>query len=178
MDIDEKTNKILTDLKSTDPLFIIETIDHIRESGNGPILVALIDLLHETLHPEIKKSILGLLSEIKDKAGVPTLVDAIRNNKYYNERRDLVASCWQNGLSYIEYLPFFIDLIIHEEFSVAFEAFTAVENMYGAITDDVIDLEIVKINNSLMDANGQKAYLLNEALSAIRNIPLELGHKD
>ena len=63
MTIDVKSKEILSNLKSTDPEFILETIDKVRESGNPLILTGLIDLLHDTEFPEIKKSVLNLLSE-------------------------------------------------------------------------------------------------------------------
>ena len=173
MGVDEKTKKILSDLKSVDSEFVIETISQIKESGNSTILLALIELLHQTSDDEIKKSILALLAELKDKSSVPILFSAITNPEYENERRELVASCWQNGLGYNEYLPLFIDLIIREDFLIAFEAFTVIENMFGVIPDEVIELEIVKIEKAQMAADEQKSYLLTNILSMIRNIPEE-----
>ena len=171
MTIDVKSKEILSNLKSTDPEFILETIDKVRESGNPFILTGLIELLHDTELPEIKKSVLNLLSELKHKESVPVFIEAIKSEKYAGERKDLVACCWQNGLIYNEYLPVFIDLVINEEFQVAFEAFTVIENMFGRIEDEIIDKEIIKITDALNDATEQKAYLLNGLLSIIRDIP-------
>jgi hypothetical protein len=173
MSIDLKSKTILSDLKLTDSDFLLATIEKVKESGNHLILSELLVLLHNTELPEIKKSVLNLLSELKNKESVPILIAAIKDEKYINERKYLVACCWQNGLSYNAYLPFFIDLVIQEEFLVAFEAFTVIENMSGNIEDEVIDAEIIKINDALKDTNGQKAYLLNGLLSVIRNIPEE-----
>jgi hypothetical protein len=171
MSNDIKSKTILTDLKSADPELVLETIDKIRESGNSIIFEGLIDLLHNTEFSEIKHSVLNLLSELKNKACIPDLIAAIKNEKYTDERKDLVACCWQNGLIYKEYLSFFIDLVIREEFLIAFEAFTVIENMYGEIEDEVIDKEIVKVNDALKSASVEKAYLLNGLLTIIRNIP-------
>jgi hypothetical protein len=179
MGIEDKSKKILSDLKSTDIEFVIETIGQIKESGNSIILMALIDLLHDSpQNIEIKKAILDLLAELKDIASIPTLISAIKNEKYINERKELVASCWQNGLNYNEYLPLFIDLIISEDFLVAFEAFTVIENMYGIVPEEVIELEVVKIQNALIGADEQKAYLLNNVLTIIRDIPEEIHFTD
>ena len=174
MGIEDKSKKILSDLKSEDIEFVVETIGQIRESGNNVILLALIDLLHDTPYSEIKKAILELLSEIKDKASIPTLISAIKNDKYLNERKELVASCWQNGLGYNEYLPLFIDLVIDSDFLIAFEAFTVIENMYGIIPEEVIEQETIKIEMALKVADGQKGYLLNNVLTIIREIPEEI----
>lgn len=171
MSIDTKLEQILADLRSNDPEFVLETIEKVKESGNHLILGGLLDLLHETQLPEIKKSVLTLLSELKNKESIPYLIAAIQNEKFSKERLDLVACCWQNGLSYNAYLPLFIDLVIRSEFLIAFEAFTVVENMYGRIEEDVIENELLKINHALESARDEKGYLLNGLLTIIRDIP-------
>ena len=171
MNIDEKTRNILSNLKSADPELVLATIGKIRESGNNFILAGLIDLLHNTEVPEIKKSVLNLLSELKNKASIPVFVEAIKNADYASERKDLVACCWQNGLSYNDYLPFFIDLVINEEFMIAFEAFTVIENLYGQIDEQVIENEVVKLKEALKNSDGQKDYLLIGLLAIIQDIP-------
>jgi len=178
MTIDVKSKEILSNLKSTDPEFILETIDKIRESGNRFIVAGLIDLLHETDLPEIKKSVLNLLSELKNKESVPVFIEAIKDEKYASVRKELVACCWQNGLIYNEHLPVFIDLVINEEFQVAFEAFTVIENMFGRIEDEIIDKEIVKVKDALTNATEQKAYLLNGLLAIVHDIPEEQEFND
>jgi len=171
MNIDAQSKEILANLKSTDSEVILETIGKVRESGNSFLIEEMIDLLHDTEDPAIKKSFFNLLSELKDKASTHVLIAAIKNEKYSRERAILIACCWQNGLSYNEYLPFFIDLVINEDFQIAFEAFTVIENMYGKMEEVVVNDEIKKVINALKDANEQKAYLLNGLLSIIRNIP-------
>jgi len=170
---DSKSKEIISNLRSTDSDLVLETIDKLKEAGNSLILPEIIELLHNTELPEIKKSVLNLLSELKNKESVPILMSVIKNEKYANERKELVACCWQNGLSYNAYIPVFIDLVIKEEFLVAFEAFTVIENMYGNIEEKVIEAEIIKIKDALKDAGEQKAYLLNGLLSVIRDIPEE-----
>ena len=87
MTIDIKSKEILSNLKSTDPEFILETIDKIRESGNHFILAGVIDLLHETDLPEVKKSVLNLLSELKNK--FPIIVRQIESRFWWNDH-------WEN----------------------------------------------------------------------------------
>jgi len=173
MSIDLKTKELLSNLKSEDPEIVLETIEKIRKSGNRSIMNALFGLLHETTIPEIKKSILNLFSELKNKESLPLLIEAISNEKYIKERKELVACCWQNGLTYNDYLPIFINLVIKESFLVAFEAFTVIENMYGTIADEVIEQEVTKVKGALEGADEEKAYLLNGLLTIIQEIPEE-----
>jgi len=178
MGIDIKSTEILTKLKSTDSEIVLEAIGKVRVSGSSLLLGEMIELLHNTEQPEIKKSLLNLLSELKDKESVNVLIAAIKNEKYSEDRAALVACCWQNGLIYNDYLPYFIDLVIHEEFLVAFEAFTVIENMYGRIEEDVIDIEVLKVNNALKSVSEQKAYLLNGLLTIIQDIPEKQEYTD
>ncbi len=173
MNIDLKLQETLTFLKSNDPEIVLEAIENIRESGNRSIMEGLLNLLHNTTYPEIKKSVLNIFSELKHKDSVPLLIEAITNDKYIEERKELVACCWQNGLNYNDYLSVFIDLVIGEPFLVAFEAFTVIENMYGNISEEVIDREIIKVIEALKDAGEEKGYLLNGLLTIIREIPEE-----
>ena len=178
MSIDLKSKEILANLQSTDPEFVLETIGIIRESGNRLIMEGLLELLHNTPIPEIKKSILTLFSELKNKESVPLLVSAITNEKYRDEQKELVACCWQNGLIYNNYISVFIDLVIHESFLTAFEAFTVIENMFGNIPDEIINQEINKIEKSLLNASEEKTYLLKGLLTIIREIPEEQEFSD
>lgn len=165
--------EILSKLKSADSEIVLDTIAKVRVSGSSLVLGEMIELLHDTEHLEIKKNLLKLFSELKDKKSVNVLIDAIKNEKYSDECASLVACCWQNGLIYNDYLPFFIDLVISEEFLVAFEAFTVIENMSGRIEDEVIEIEILKVKEALKSATEQKAYLLNGLLTIIQDIPEE-----
>jgi hypothetical protein len=171
MESDLKSKEILNNLKSSDSEFLIDTIDKIRESGNRMIMEGLFDLLHTTADAEVKGSIIALLSELKHQESAILLLEAIKNEKYLNERKDLVCCCWQNGLSYIDHLPLFVDLIIDESFQIAFEAFTVIEHMYGKTEDQVIDQECKKIEAAYQNANKEKAYLFNELLTILKDIP-------
>jgi HEAT repeat protein len=171
MGIDNKTRELLTNLKSSEPEFVLRTIEQVRESGNPLVLNDLIDLLRNTRIESIKKSILNLLSELKDETSIPVLISAIRDEKYIGERKELIACCWQNGLIYNAYLSDFIDIIINEEFPAAFEAFTVIENMFGTIADEIIEVEIIKVTNALKNSDEEKTYLLNGLLTIIRDIP-------
>lgn len=173
MSNDERTARLYYNLKSNDPEIVLQTIEEIRETGSSAQFSGLMELLNETENQDIKKHILTLFSELKSTDTVPLLMEAIQNKKNADELKELLSCCWQNGLNYSSYLPFLVDLVINEEFLVSFEAFTVIENMYGIIIEEIIDLQVSKIHNALTTANEQKKYLLNELLEIIQNIPEE-----
>jgi hypothetical protein len=165
-------------LKSKNPEIVIQAIEEISEKGNSSQFTELMELLHKTDIQDIKKRILKLFSELKSTDTIPLMIDALQNNKYAEELKELLTCCWQNGLNYSSYLPLFVDLVINGEFLIAFEAFTVIENMYGKIDDLIVSEQLYKIKKSLPLVNEQKKYLLNELSSIIQNIPEEQENRD
>lgn len=168
MDIENNTFK---NLKSNDPELVLQSIEEIREKGNNIHFSALLDLLHETQNKQIRKKILTLFGELKSSDTVPLLINAIQDEQYKRELKDLVACCWQNGLNYSSFLPVFVDLVIEEDFPVGFEALTVIENMFGKIDQHIIDQQLAKLKNVTVTSNEQKNYLLDSLPSVIQNIP-------
>jgi len=175
---DERSEKSFNNLKSDNPDVVLQTIEEIRETGSSAQFSGLMELLHKTDIQDIKKHILTLFSELKSTDTVPLLMEAIQNKKYAIELKDLLSCCWQNGLNYSSYLPILIDLVINEEFLIAFEAFTVIENMYGKIDEVILTQELTKIQKSLINVDEQKKYLLNELSALIQNIPEEQENLD
>ena len=173
MNKDNLTEKLLNNLKSDNPEIVLQIIEEIRESGSSSQFSGLMELLHNTDNQDIKKGILTLFSELKSTDTVPLLMEAIQNKKYADQLKELLTCCWQNGLNYSRYLPIFVDMVISEEFLISFEAFTVIENMYGKIDESVVEKQVEKIRISLITANEQKKYLLNELFAIIQSIPEE-----
>ena len=120
---------ILKGLQSADSLKVIETLEELRVSGKASDIPFLIELLHLTQNPDIKSKITDLFANLKESNAIPLIIETIQNQKYAPEMKDLVASCWGNGLDYSSYLSLFVDLLIENEFLIAFEAYTVIVNM-------------------------------------------------
>jgi hypothetical protein len=170
MSKEQKTKQIIKNLQSDDSSLIKNTIKELRDSGNSGYIPFLIELLHSTDNSEIKQLIIKLLNDLKHSDAIPKIIEAIQNGKYSDERQSLVSVCWENGLDFSQYLSLFVDLVIEEEFSVAFEAFTVIENMNSNIDDSVKEEQVQKIKNNLDGAHEEKAYLLNNLIEIIPHI--------
>ena len=107
MSNDERTTRLLYNLKSDNPEIVLQTIEEVRETGSSVQFSGLMELLHETDNQDIKKHILALFSELKSTDTVPLLMEAIQNKRYAGELKDLLVCCWHNGLNYSAYLPVF-----------------------------------------------------------------------
>ncbi len=173
MTIDHTTNEhksILKALQSTDSLVVLEALDELRISGETSDIPVLIEMLHNSENKEIKAKIAGLLANLKEKDTVPLMIEAIQNQKYASELKQLVSSCWENGLDYSNYLPLFVDLLIQNDFLVAFEAYTVITNMETTIDQAKIDTEIEKLDQAMHSTSDEKKPLMLDVIDFLPSI--------
>ena len=160
-------SNIQQNLFSAKPEIVISALHSIKEKGNKAYVPLLFDLLSTQPEKEIEQEISALLSTVKDKETVNTFMRALENDKYKPIRKTILTACWQNGLDFSTFLPVFIDMIITEDWEIAFEAFTIVDNFEMLPNPAIIETSVSKINLAMDKANQQKRYFLNEILSKI-----------
>lgn len=161
--------KIKQNLFSAQNETIISAINSIKENGNKHYIPMLFDLLNSAPDPEIEKEITQLLGNVKDKESVNIFMRAVENNKYKSIRKTILSACWQNGMDFSTFLPVFVDLIINEDWEIAFEAFTIIDNLETLPSEEIIRMAREKINNSIETVNEQKNYFLNEVLIKLKD---------
>lgn len=161
---------ILEGLQSADSLKVIETLEELRVSGKVSDIPFLIELLHLTQNPEVKSKITDLFASLKESDAIPLIVEAIQSQKYAPELKELVASCWENGLDYSNYLTLFVDLLIDSEFLVAFEAYTVIVNMTAKIDQAKIDAEIDRLEKAMQTTADQKKALMLDVIDFLPSI--------
>lgn len=165
-----KDNKnIISKLNSNDFKTILETLKTLETSGTPEIIPQIIDLLCSTENTEIKQQISNLLNNLKDTKTIPVLIEAIKNNKNKTQLPLIVSACWQNSLDYSEYLSLFVDLFINENYFVAIEAFTIIEEI--KLTNPSIDFKehIQKLKTSISSVDENKKSLMSELIHALEN---------
>lgn len=146
---------------------VVLALQSIKEKGNKAYMPLLFDLLNTQPEKAIEQEILDILATVKDKETVNAFMRALENDKYKPIRKTILSACWQNGLDFSTFMPVFIDMIITEDWEVAFEAFTIVDNLEMMPTPAIVDASVSKINKAMEDADEQKRYFLNEILSKI-----------
>jgi len=142
----------------------VSAVQLLKESGNKDYLPVLFDLLITKPVAELEKEVLNLLATIKDKDSIPVFTDALQNEKYKSIRKVLTTACWQNGMDFSPYMEVFINLIIDEEWEVAFEAFTVIENFDHFPPEEQYQGLKIKMAGALKKVNEQKQYFLEEIL--------------
>jgi hypothetical protein len=172
MEKPDKLNRLKFAVKSGNAELVDHALEEIKSKGDSTYIIPLIDFLHKSIPKEFKEKVLNLFSELKHEDVVDQLIESMKSVKDLEILERLVASCWQNGLNYSKHLSYFIQLVIDQEFQIAFEAFTVVENMYGKIEDKEESELKIKIEKSLTIKDERKEYLLKGLLDIIPNIPL------
>ncbi|MFY9150885.1 MAG: hypothetical protein WAO52_02640 [Prolixibacteraceae bacterium] len=168
--IHNEHKNILQGLNSADSLKVIETLEELRVSGKVSDIPVLIELLHLSHDTEIKSKITSLFANLKESDAIPLIIAAIQDEKYAPELKELVSSCWENGLDYSQYLSLFVDLMLQSDFMVAFEAYTVIMNMATKIDQKKIDIEIDRIEKSLPPADEQKRVLMMDVIDFLPSI--------
>ena len=160
--------QIKKDLFSAQTKVVISAIEKIKHQGNQLYIPILFDLLNSSPELEIETEIKNLLGTVKDKNVVNSFMRALEDEKYKPIRKLILVACWQNGLDFSNFMPVFIDLIISEEWDVAFEAFTVLDNLEFLPGKEIIKVSEEKIHKAIPLASDQTKYFLHEILVKLR----------
>ena len=76
------------------------------------------------------------------------LVDTLTSAKKTSEKAILCAACWECGLDFTNHFLFFTKLACEDDFKLAMEALTVVENIEGNISMDELTQGISIVQNS------------------------------
>ncbi len=146
---------------------ILDAIKEIRGESSISILPELFDLLVDQEDEEIIHAISSLLNDLKLEEAAQVLAGAIDDPAYQSIAKILVASCWQNGLSYGAYADRFVRVAIEADFETAIEAFTVLEEVVGELELEEREKLSKMIKHGLLKADDQKKLLLRELVKAI-----------
>ena len=167
MNEDKINQQIKIDLFSPETEVVLEALKQVKSLGNRLYIPLLFDLLVSVTDPEVEKEIESILGTIKDKQTINSFMRGVEDDKYNSIRKKIITACWQNGLDFSTFLPVFIDLIISEDWEIAFEAFTVIDNLETLPDDPILNVSIEKIKNAIETASDQKKYFLNEILQKL-----------
>ncbi len=168
--IPHEHQNILKGLQSEDSLKVIEMLEKLRISGKASDIPLLIEMLHISQNSEIKSKITGLFDNLKESDAIPLIVEAIQNQKYAPELKELVSSCWENGMDYSKYIALFVDLLIDNDLEVALEAYTVIMNTENKIDQAIIDQEVEKLEKALPSVSEQKRQLMLDVIDFLPSI--------
>ncbi|MBI4649189.1 MAG: hypothetical protein HY738_21995 [Bacteroidia bacterium] len=168
--ISERNKKLLQCLDSEDTTEVINVIKELKVEGDYRISQKMIDVLNENRNDEINKEAVLFLYDIKDPGSRFVFINAIKDQNYSGILYYLVSACWQTGLDFSEYLPVFVNLVINNDYLIAFESFTVIENMKGDFSRIQLDNETKKLKTAVLCANKDKQTLIVELIKVIQTL--------
>lgn len=125
----ENKEEILKKLTSGETEMQQEAIETIKAEGDLSLVPSLFDLLISGKDHRTTTELVSLLADIKDNAFRQILIDRIKNTTEATPKSLLLRICWESALDFSPYIDFFTELLLQENFIVALEASTVLENM-------------------------------------------------
>ncbi|MFV0290812.1 MAG: HEAT repeat domain-containing protein [Mangrovibacterium sp.] len=141
---------------------VLQALEDLAMEGDVECLPVVIDLLHDSVDEQIVGQIGSLLGQLKQQEAVPHLMAAVGDDRLHDIREELLTACWENGLSYVDYIGLLVDIMISSDFMTAFEVHTLITNMWGKISREQRMSEESKIDAALLSINAEKGNLLEE----------------
>jgi hypothetical protein len=106
-----------------------------------------------------------IFAKLKENNAKELLVNAIRKAGRKSEKSIIAAACWESGLDFSDNFLFFVELATDEDFQLAMEALTVVQECEGEISG-----ETLKAAEKIAETASRKnESLMNDLLSNIRS---------
>lgn len=126
----------------------------------------LIELICDDRHKSDRTQILAFLK--KEPKAAELLMTAIREAGSADKKK-LLTACWEADLDCTPNIDMFAEIVMKEDFPVAMEALTSIENMHGTITTTHAE----ELLNRIMEiyptqADSPKGHLLADLIELLR----------
>ena len=169
MNEDKKKDILLINkLQSADTGIVLEAIQRVKESSTVNIIPHLFELINENTQNIIKKDILQVICDIKDRNAVPVLINEISTKDFGFDTAEVIATFWQSRLDFSKYLSTFIKIFIERDYQTALEAFTVVEESLYNINRDIQQECIHILQSNVKHISKEKQPLFNEMLKLLK----------
>lgn len=163
----ENNSEILTKINSGDEHLITEAVQAIQENGDLNIAEFLLNQLENMKDVHTITIISNILADIKETKFRELLIQKLQNATNTDVKSALLRIVWESSLDYSPHLDIFLHLLQEEDFTVAFEASTVIENMVHNLSDEQFE----QLHKLLLHFPEEKSFL-------IENIHEEMNCKE
>lgn len=159
----ENNEEILKKISSGDPDTIAEAVNAIKENGDLAIAGKLLDILAQPLETSTITIIVDLLADIKDNQFKDLLIQKLEQSSERTLKKELLRIIWESALDYSPYLDHFLQILLDDDFIVALEASTVIENLVPHLTTE----QRTKLTDMLQAFPEDKKFLSENILERI-----------
>ncbi len=162
----ENKEDILKKLGSEEIQLRQEALAAVKNEGDITIVPALLDILTTAKDHKTTEELVNLLADIKDNAFPQIVIDRIRITTETIPKSRLLRLCWESALDFSPYIVLFAELTLQEDFIVALEASTAIENIHRIDEEKrTAAIRILKQGSP----SEEKQFLIDNALHFLTN---------
>lgn len=134
------------------PEKILDTLPH---QFDPKLIATLVKQLTALDSLQIKDEVLHTLKADEAQA---ILVAIIGMKEYANQRKIIVAACWESGLDFTNYFTFFNALALNSEYAICMEAVTVItENMAGPFSKAELTQAQTVVDKAIQNADERLA---------------------
>lgn len=165
---EKKLKELASVLKNDNNKLIIKAIGVLR--GELPFEGAiglLTSYYNKTGDQLVKKTIAGLMNDLKDQAAAKEVITEIRKQWNAETTSMLISSCWQSGLDYAEYSQDLIDVFLRADYITAIECLTVIEESSDELSRESKDKMIKIIRESSLSPDNEIKALKLELISIL-----------
>ena len=152
--LNEEQQALVKQLLSNDSVVLIDSINKIREMGSANMFPAVFDLYQRRVSDDVQNAILKLVMDVKDKAAVAHISDALSSREWTFGLSDVLSAIWQSGLDYGPYLHVFLSFVKSDDINVVIEALTCIEEFF--YNESAEDKEAIRseLKQFALDSSG------------------------
>lgn len=163
------TKQMRSGLSSNDSNVLINTLQQVENSGDPSLIPELVSLLRKTQWKEISDRVAVILNNLKYQASAGKLVNEIRKAQQPEVISLLVSACWKNGLDFSPYIDDFIEVFLHNDYPIALDALTVIENATRNLERSPTESRIERLKQQQDQAAEEKKMLVEELIHILKN---------
>lgn len=165
---DKKIKELTGKLNNKNTNSVIGTISGLRnrEYFTG-VIQLLVEMYNVSDNADIRNTIKEFMNDLKEPATRQEVIGELKKD-YTSETLEMIASsCWQSGLDYSEYATDFADLFAREEYMVALECFTVLEEASYLLSRSTKDSIISTVRKGINNYSRDKSALMMELINML-----------
>lgn len=166
---DRLDKRILADLRSENDLNVLKALRELRSGGSIHYIPELLNLLNNTRSETVEKELVRFLSDVKDTAAVPLIVEGLRDHELAGARGNIISACWQSGLDFSRDVNLFVNLFLEGDYRTALESFTVIEEAVVKLSGDKMEQARKLLLGGLEGVNEEKKPLARELVKLLES---------
>jgi len=173
----KKITALVADLRSGNKDKILGAIKSLQAHGDVSVLEPMAEILLVENGNKIGNEIIEFLSDLKDSASAPVMIEILKDDRFREIRKELLSTIWSSKVDYSYFLAEFVEMAVEGDFMEALDCLTILENLEGPFEERHIleaQLHLRDYIESSEKKDDQKAQIMSEIAILIKDFDQEL----